>query len=699
MLKISRFHTDAVRLQVFFVVAVHLVIAVAWAMTGLYDTFATNTLPDSGLLISHYRERVMPKPLERFVFLVLAVWVPVSVFTAGFAFFRRSTFLPKLSQRCSGALIRVVICLLYLPFLGFDVSFDGTSGLAAYHYLQIVIPAVSLGVAALWYSSRMVRHFPGKPFGHEALVSSRLFRQWTPWIVFLSIVLLQIASWRLFGENAVARSGDWDVDADAIFYSIGQVAAGRTLLADFPSQYGLYAMFLQPVFAAIGLSVFKVSAVYCALQVVSLAAAMAVVQSYLRDTAMRLAYALALIAVTFCTMLFLMERQNFYLQYWPTRFFWPAVALFAFHRYTRHHTLWRAAAVSFAGAIGSLWNADSGLIIVLSFAGALTARWYALQVCSVPSTAQERTHIFRAMGLHIAVVTACFLLAAAWLASNAGSAIDWDGLTRYQKTFYGLGFMMLPMPMYPSSWMTVLGIYLMGLMVAVQIWTFNAHSRFAELLVFLALLGTGLFVYYQGRAHPLNLVSVCWPAVTMTALLADRTLRAMKAGMLTRQYRTYPVAALSVLLILSMLVITCIPRMLSSAASALENHDRPADALVSGELLFIRKNTRPGDRCAILGLRQGIYHVATGTASPLSGPGYVEMLLQKDLDSFVGQLVKSPASCVFIGVGQFSALHLGMDLLKTLEPHYTVVGRSDTGTMVLMRPIGRDVSGFRNKND
>ena len=173
--------------------------------------------------------------------------------------------------------------------------------------------------------------------------------------------------------------------------------------------------------------------------------------------------------------------------------------------------------------------------------------------------------------------------------------------------------------------------------------------------------------------------------MTLLVILSDRVVRAVKASLLSKAHLAYPIAGLSVLLISSAVLVIGVPRMLTDSVEAFTSRNRFEDALVSSELGFIRQHSTVGEACAILSLRQGSYYAATGLASPIIGPGYVEMLLQSDLDSFLDQLKNRPMNCVFVGLGKDSALKLGIDVMEIL-PGYVVSARNSTGSMLLLRP-------------
>ena len=85
------------------------------------------------------------------------------------------------------------------------------------------------------------------------------------------------------------------------------------------------------------------------------------------------------------------------------------------------------------------------------------------------------------------------------LSIKAGQPLQLTWLTGYQTTFYGLGFMMLPLPPWPDAWYAVIAVYALALtMGLVQLRDGRALAQQLPLL-YLPLLGAGLFTYFQGR--------------------------------------------------------------------------------------------------------------------------------------------------------------------------------------------------------
>ena len=327
-------------------------------------------------------------------------------------------------------------------------------------------------------------------------------------------------------------------------------------------------------------------------------------------------------------------------------------------------------------------------MIVIAFAGVLVFKWVVLRSVGHRAYMLKLRRLRNALIVHLGTFVVVVFFMFGYLFLKSGGPLHWDWLFGYQKVFYGLGFMMMPMPLYPHPWMSILGVYLIALIVAARSWSFNPRAKNADLLSFISMLGFGLFIYYEGRSHHLNLITVSWPAIVLIAMLADRVLRAVRAGLLSRQHLLLPIAALSVLLFCSIPLVLASVKLGKSAIVAFESRNIPADKLVSDELRFIRQHTKPGDECVLLCRRQGLYYAATGLSSPISGPGFVETILQQDRDAFLDKLTQQRYACIFVGVAPSSALDLGVDLMKILHG-YEVVAENPHHSILFLRDAHR----------
>ncbi|WP_141710813.1 hypothetical protein [Paraburkholderia nodosa] len=668
----ARADESVARLYLAFVGLVIGAAAVAWLAGSLYRSHVGDHPIDASILLPVYRPLLNPKPVERFTFLLLASLMPVVAFFC--ALKSRGSPAYSLLYALKATISAAVGVAFFVPFaeFGFDVSLlTGTTPSGAHHFLLLCGVVVVAALTCL-------------PPIKASIRSTRIPSTISGWLLFASSAMLQIAAWRILNVNSITEGNTWWMSMDAVTYSVSQVVGGRTLLADLPSQYGLFPEFVAPVLRFFGLSIFSFSALFAAMQIVSLGTVYWVAQRSLRHPLFKIGFGVALVMITYETCLFLLGIPELYFQYWPVRFFWPAVSVLAFFLYAKKPTIRRAALISLIGSIGSLWNADSGVMVALAFGALLLAKWSALFFRDKQNSSRERRAILLKLWLHIAIFAMVATTAVLYLTLKADRSLHWTWLVGYQRLFYGLGFMMLPLPLRASPWMAVLGVYLLGILTAASTWRHSPRSRSADVLLYTCLLGIGLFVYYEGRSHILNLITVSWPALLAASLMADRLVRATAAGILNRIFVAPAAVAGGVMLLCGLAFAQGIPALASSAKSTIAQWSIPASPVVHDEVAFISSNTKRGDACVILSKRQGLYYASLHLVSPLIGPGYMETLTVADRDAMIAQLNEHKFDCVFVGQGG-STPDLGVDLLSAL-PSYRVIRSNSLQTMVQLMP-------------
>ena len=674
-------HWDAHRVQLLFVAILATIVVVAFGLIWAHQFVPQQARPSSDLIIGVYRSYVLPKPTEQFVFALLASIVPIVALMLTMSPWKSSLIQASAPSASTQKILPfIVAALLFSPLMGseFITAVIGEYGNEHSHgFFAIIAASVAAAAGCIW--SVLWRRSPGPSKWRIASTA-------VGWVVFLSAVALQMLAWRLVSIASVTRSGVWSTHADPVFYALSQVVAGKTLMVDLPSQYGLFPEMLGPLFKLIGLSVFKLSAVFAAMQVVSLAAVYYVLSHLVKSRLLLVVTGVALVMLTFESVLYFVGIDERYFQYWPIRFFWPAMSVLGFYWFAHRRTLTRGCVVSLMGAIGLLWNLDSGLFISVAFGAYLVARMVAVllksrevSTVSIGDRWNARTYLI-AIALHVlitVVVVAAFLIALTW---KAHKPLDLFWLLEYQRIFYSLGLMMLPLPRQLDPWMSALGVYLIGLLAALAAWRQRLPRAKADVLFYLSMLGLGLFVYYEGRSHVLNLVTVCWPAVLIVAILADEVLRAIRARLLSMGEIWLPIAATSFLLLACASFAARAPQLLHDAARQYATRGVTEETFVRSEIALIRERAAGRRKCLIISQRQGIYYAESELGSPLKGPGLVEILLKADQDKLISQVLNGGIPCVFLGIGAHTNAGLKLDAEKMREK-YSIVATNAQNTM------------------
>jgi len=455
-----------------------------------------------------------------------------------------------------------------------------------------------------------------------------------------AIVLLTAVAVRLRSDAMIYG----DPHFEAVFYCMTQVMAGKTLLADLPAQYGLYAELLRPVFLVVGFSVLKFTIVMTILQAVACLALLGVCMRTLRLTWLRVIAVLALSMFVTSTWIAVFESSvgHEYYQLWPIRFFFPAISLWLFIEGLRYGMpqQWVVALSTVAG-LAIIWNLESGVAVF----GALIASMLLRVLLDEPAKRGGNVRLLLTSALLPIGLVSLFFVFLYFKSDARIHLMDW---VKYQEVFYSTGFGMLPMPRYPHPWMAVLILYLLGIVGGVWARLQRKPSVDWDILFYLSILGLGLFTYYQGRSHDVVLTFVIWPAVLAAFMLADRALRDVRDGRLTPSlaWSTVPVVIFGIALSLRCLL--GIPNLVGSIFVSAKAIAGGRDAPLRETIAFIKAKAG-GDRDAvILDRGQSIYFAETGLASAAPGPGMVETLLSEDRERFLNGLLTSPVAHIFV---------------------------------------------------
>jgi hypothetical protein len=233
-LKNKSLNTQSAQLHILFISVVLLTVCAAWALAAFHSFLPAKTPIDPAIIYVGFRDYLRPEPVERFVFLILALAIPICTFCAGLIVFRKAAKVPGTSAIRMTALVLLGAALFYLPFAGFQSSLakdslGGPSRFLAYQSLAFVGLAATFGLAAFWYFSRADRvpkhnanmHARTYQFNLLSTISHTTYRR-VSWVIFLLLIALQIGSWRLFSEASMTRGAAWFDSFDAVIYSVGQ---------------------------------------------------------------------------------------------------------------------------------------------------------------------------------------------------------------------------------------------------------------------------------------------------------------------------------------------------------------------------------------------------------------------------------------------------------------------------------------------
>jgi len=507
-------------------------------------------------------------------------------------------------------------------------------------------------------------------------------------------VVFTALSFRVFSFAHLNGSSVWFDHLDAVVSSIASVRHGNTLLVDAASQYGLFPELIAPALSLLPPGVFGLTLLFAALQLVSMLSLFYFLGRRIHSPVVLAVAIAALTMVTFG--LHTLGGLRFsepdpVFQYWPIRFVGPAlsvpIVMWAFRALTLKRLLVLAAWIGLC----LFWNLDSGIavlygvtMLVVSLAG---LSWF----CRADGPGTRRLLV-----VSVVVVPAFSLLVYALglllLSIKAGEWVNLDWVFTFQATFFRHGFGMLPLDPWPDAWFVVLLVYGLSFVVGARLLIAGGNVNRNVPLLYLPLLGLGLFAYFQGRSFYFNLVAVSWPLILVAALLVDRHLLALRRRVVPAATAPLAISGLGSLLLPAMGLLASYPALLQAALQPRLHEPDPAQApaaYLDSERSMIRQYCNDAAApCLLIAKRQGIYTLELPSQAFVAGFSPAEMLLRSDKARLTRQIQSSARQRILLGVGPSAVRHL-WPLPELLGGYRPVVINRDATLILLERKAQR----------
>ncbi|MEK7162133.1 MAG: hypothetical protein AAB729_05605, partial [Patescibacteria group bacterium] len=486
--------------------------------------------------------------------------------------------------------------------------------------------------------------------------------------VFMALLAVAIFFLNIFSTNNIADP----YHINPVFYPLAQLAAGKTLLVGFTSFYGLFPIFLNEIFHIIGLSVLKFSVALALLFSASYLAIYRFLKNTVKNKLILLAGMCGLFVFSYSAFAF--YGTPVYFQYWPIRFFPVSILILLASIFlkTAHRNIFYY--LSFAWCcFAILWNLETGVVMLIA--------WLALLLYSdlldLKKIALLKSIFWHAATLimFLAITT---ILVVIYTYLRSGAYPDLGLLAVYQKLFFS-GFLLINMPPPPHLWTAVALIYLIGLLYSLKALFFSAIEK-NKIIFFLAVLGIGLFSYYEGRSHDLALIGPLFPAVLLLAIFADQLLNLVKNNIRSIGNMSVLVLLLFILYSapVSLLVFSpTIARTVQANLKSMNNNNSE----FSQNINFIRQNSRPGEKIFVVSQnKEGIYYGESGTVSVLDLGSSAEYVSKVEFAGMINFLKNNTTTKIFIDFKNPPSVD---DEVNSVLKDYYVVSKTG-GTLALL---------------
>jgi hypothetical protein len=342
-----------------------------------------------------------------------------------------------------------------------------------------------------------------------------------------------------------------------------------------------------------------------------------------------------------------------FFQYWPIRDLFPSLLLLLSSWYLRSPSkrlVYFATFLCAAAAI--LWNPDRGAVVFTS--------WILLLGYRELFRNSWRSAV-RPLARHALTATGSLLLVfggyAVFARLRSGGWPDWRMSSSYYELFSHYGYYMLPMADLPHAWGLVAGIYVLALAIAFHGLLRKQDELFHGSLFLLAILGSGLFAYYNGRSHDYCVTALLYVPIIIVALLVDRVFTSIRSN--PAYLRLLPLACLPFFFpaaalpsLFSPLNLMRFKEMTLTGAAASRYSPDGQNSLNIG---FIQGLTKPGESIFILveGWLEGPYYAESKTRSALDLPSSLDWFFKRDYAKIDEFLRRNPSVKVFAVPGQF----------------------------------------------
>jgi len=465
-----------------------------------------------------------PEPNERILYFVTTLSI---LFICGASYMLLRKYFYNSSQPRLKTLFRIfgyisILALLGLMILGLnnipEFSYLGSSSMIQKPFLTLIINIFLFGLV-FYINQPDPTHFG---------IKHKLIK-----IIYSSFGFINISL--IFLETIFNESDKWvpKIHFTAYFDSVAQVFLGKNLYVDTFSQYGSYALLLNPIFKIIGLDVLRFTIVMGMIKAIIYFCLLVLIWKISKNKIISL---IGFAAIAFYT------RMRYpidfptepYFQYHPHRLLFPVLfillAWFYISIKQSNKNTYIYYLISILCPISILWNPDTGLIVMgtwlifLIFNEFLFFNQKQLKQIILNCINHLIGNIWVSIYIFSAFVVYIFLTSGEW-PNIAGSA-------EYIKLFNYYGFFMLPMPPI-HIWNIVILVYVIGLLVSISFMIDTSRSqeidqgnevdfKIPQLYFILSIIGIGLFYYYVGRSHTYNLIGPSWPSLLLCIIFADQ---------------------------------------------------------------------------------------------------------------------------------------------------------------------------------
>jgi len=333
---------------------------------------------------------------------------------------------------------------------------------------------------------------------------------------------------------------------------------------------------------------------------------------------------------------FLDSSYDPFFQYYPLRVIFPVLSIYITWKYFNKEGFFLYYSSFIIYSISVLWNFDTGSVVFLSWI--LILIYKELKENNLKRGLKKILKHLLTGGIMFIVTVFIY---AFYIKLRYGSFPVFIGSFKYQSIFYLYGYFMEPMKII-HPWNLVILIYLTGLSYGVRSLFDKEKDVTVYSIVFLSVLGLGLFTYFQGRSHDLSLPGVSYPALLILTVFTDRIFRNRTSLKLISLF------LLSWFLFFLCILMSQTPSVCFSVKDKIEAIIEKVPTKISRDAGFLMDHTKQKEKLLILSCHCAIYYNETQTLCALNIPSMTEFFYKDDYNIIYKFIKESEHGKVFL---------------------------------------------------
>lgn len=607
------------------VVALAIAAASAFAIfSALIEVFpSTSTVPD---IRKEYAGLVKPEPVESAVF-GFCVVVGLALFICAGVRWARTR-----PSELEGSIVAASFGIGMFATLFWFVRIDWSTmvpGFPGYTILSTItdwqsfwqvctIAAVSLLVVGAISSFQRLRFLPAFLVGLPLIVLGRM------------VVLGNDDYYPVYAHYEVFV---YPLIQDWLGTGINVGPAGQS------SQYGMYPIFLRPIWWLVGEpSTTPITVTMAALLVLSLGAQVAFMARFTAQIMIGLVFTMLAIAVT-------MFLHSFwpidpYFQFFPLRMVFPSLALaMVCWKQVRDRPLLCYLALS----PGLIWNFESGFVGLATYSAFVVASTF------VAGRSNATRLLIRHLGLAAVGILSSILVLSIYYMSRFGTLPDLVGIISGVRGFSS-GIGAEPMPLF-GAWSVHAIIYAAAIYISasrIMLTSAGSEDRLKAAALFaMAIAGMVWLRYYQGRSVSAQLVLVSAPAMLCLGMIVDRAMAS--SGRFQAVLSTLLAATVGAPLLTGFgFWLHSGPAQMRSMASIVEQNGGQWNVAVARTIEAFKATIRDkDDNLLVLAPYGHLVHLKMGKPGPIRSAGLCQIWYKSELQQIV-EAVSDPQTRMIV---------------------------------------------------